>query len=324
MNLENLKSAFATQGCQKLYVKKLAANDSSKNQVYLGGSFDILNIFPVSEVYADSSGDWERDRFKADVNFYWLTEGGNLSPAPKAQFIIYPKYPEVRFSGFLAGSENPPSELMTQRLPGRLLFLSPNKEGRIIGYVSSPDSQLAQEFDHLAETQSYGVFSVIELASIANNRQNLIAELTRIHYLGWIHSKRLNSAGEILPCLAPQCVGYTLEAELGVRPNSYSEPDFLGWEIKAFGVKKFEKFAGSVITLFTPEPNGGFYGIHGLSAFVRKYGYCDLRGREDRINFGGIYKVENTHPRTKLRLEIVGFDHVSGKNIGFQWKNNFD
>ncbi len=32
-----------------------------------------------------------------------------------------------------------------------------------------------------------------------------------------------------------------LEAELGVTPNGYSEPDFMGWEIKQFGVKKFDK-----------------------------------------------------------------------------------
>jgi len=24
--------------------------------------------------------------------------------------------------------------------------------------------------------------------------------------------------------------GYTLEAELGITPNGYSEPDFMGWE----------------------------------------------------------------------------------------------
>jgi hypothetical protein len=28
------------------------------------------------------------------------------------------------------------------------------------------------------------------------------------------------------------CGGYTLEAELGATPNGYSEPDFMGWEIK--------------------------------------------------------------------------------------------
>ena len=46
MNLSNLKLIFAEKGCQKVYVKNLSPNDNSKNQVYLGGSFEILNIFP--------------------------------------------------------------------------------------------------------------------------------------------------------------------------------------------------------------------------------------------------------------------------------------
>jgi hypothetical protein len=53
----------------------------------------------------------------------------------------------------------------------------------------------------------------------------------------------------ILPCKSPQCGGYTLEAELGITPNGYSEPDFMGWEVKQFGVTKFENINSSIITL---------------------------------------------------------------------------
>jgi hypothetical protein len=44
-----------------------------------------------------------------------------------------------------------------------------------------------------------------------------------------------------MACEAPNCGGYTLEAELGITPNGYSEPDFLGWEVKQFGVANFAR-----------------------------------------------------------------------------------
>ncbi len=40
----------------------------------------------------------------------------------------------------------------------------------------------------------------------------------------------IKSDGSITPYLARNGGGYTLEAELGILPNSYSEPDLLGWE----------------------------------------------------------------------------------------------
>src|SRR5690606_38212666 len=105
-------------------VKRLAPNDNSKNQVYLGGNFEILNILPVSAVTTESAGDWKRKRFKATLKFSWIGDDGNIYPAPYSQLILYPKYPEVRFSGFLSKCAKPPSDLMTVRLADRLLFMS--------------------------------------------------------------------------------------------------------------------------------------------------------------------------------------------------------
>ena len=104
------------------------------------GNFEILNVLPISEITAEEAGDWKKERFKAKINFFWLDDDGNTYPAPKSQLILYPKYPEVRFSGFLAGCENAPSELMTQRLANRILFFSVDPTGRVLGYVSSPES----------------------------------------------------------------------------------------------------------------------------------------------------------------------------------------
>jgi hypothetical protein len=45
-------------------------------------------------------------------------------------------------------------------------------------------------------------------------------------------SKQLDTDCQFNPCTAPQCGGFTLEAELGIPKNSEAEPDFLGWEVK--------------------------------------------------------------------------------------------
>lgn len=312
MNLQNLKTLFVDNGCTKIYVKRLSPNDNSKNQVYFGGSFEILNILPISEIKNEEAGDWNKERFKASLNFSWISSDGLLFPAPSSQLILYPKYPEVRFSGFLANCQNPPSELMTQRLANRLLFFSVARNGIVLGHVAGPDSEIAIEF--LKEkTTDHGVFKVIELPQVVNNKAILIAELLRIHDLGWIKSKRLDRHGNLMSCEAPNCGGYTLEAELGITPNGYSEPDFLGWEVKQFGVQNFAKSNSAIITLMTPEPTGGIYKTEGTDAFLRKYGYADRVGREDRINFGGVHKAGRRHQLTNLELQLIGFDVESGK-----------
>jgi len=313
MNLQSLKAIFADQGCQKIYIKSLSPNDNSKNQVYLAGSFEILNILPIHEIQTEPAGNWNRERFKASINFSWISEEGNLFPAPQAQLILYPKYPEVRFSGFLAKCENPPSELMTQRLSNRLMFLSVASNGIILGYVTSPSSSIAREFNAIDNLSNLGVFKVIELPEARNSKQKLIRELKRIHNLDWIRSKKLDVNGKISPCEASQCGGFTLEAELGIKPNSRSEPDYLGWEIKQFGVTNFERLNSAVITLFTPEPTDGLYVTGGVETFIRRYGYDDLVGRVDRKNFGGIHKAGQRHERTGLKMELRGFDSDASK-----------
>lgn len=247
------------------------------------------------------------------MDFSWLKDDGTLTVAPYSQLILYPKYPEVRFSGFLLKSKDAPSALMTQRLPERILFFSVTAQGKVIGYVTAPDSAMANEFRALHNLSVHGIFNVIDLPVVQNNRQKLVAELCRIHLLGWIKSKRLDKSGIIVPCESSNCGGYTLEAELGIIPNGYSEPDFLGWEIKQFGVPNFARIDSSVITLMTPEPTGGVYKTKGAGEFLREYGYKDKMGRQDRLNFGGIHKANSLHTSTGLTMQLIGFDSESGK-----------
>jgi hypothetical protein len=313
MNLSALKLLFADNGCQKIYVKKLAPNDNSKNQVYLArGSWEFLNILRVSSVESVPIGDFKRARFKAKLNFSWIGEDSKLYPAPNAQLILYPDYPEIRFSGFLTKCENPPSELMTQRLADRLLFLAVAGNGTILGFVTAPDSEIAIEYNKAQIAIEYGLFKVIDLPLFANSKMKLLGELLRIHQLGWIKSKSLTKSG-IVPCEASQCGGYTLEAELGIIRNGIAEPDYLGWEIKNFSVTNFNRINSKVITLMTPEPTGGYYKREGILAFIKKYGYPDVSGIEDRMNFGGIHKTKVVHHKTNLELQLIGFDTEIGK-----------
>lgn len=98
--------------------------------------------------------------------------------------------------------------------------------------------------------------------------------------------------------------GYTLEALLGVKPNAVAGPDFMGWEIKAYSSDK--------VTLMTPEPDAGYYGKHGVEAFVRKYGR-KIAG--DRFYFTGTHRANQLCNSSGQTLRLNGFDASNGKII---------
>src|SRR3990167_5355355 len=98
-NISQLMQLMQTHGAKRFYAKRLAPNDNSKNQIFLGSNFSSLNIIPYQEIYTDNKGIScsLRDRMKADICFFWIDEEGKYL-APDAQIILYPKYPEVRLS----------------------------------------------------------------------------------------------------------------------------------------------------------------------------------------------------------------------------------
>ncbi len=315
MNLSHLKALFVQVGAKKLYAKPLAENDNSKNQVYFGPGFQALNLFPNEGVVADSSP--KNPIFKAKLHFGWLAANGAVADAPGAQLILYPQYPEVRFSGFLKGCKAPPSSLLAGRMTGRLLFLAATGDRRVVGFVVGADTEIAAEFRSLGLSAPAGVFIELSLPAIpdeTDSRTRLLAELHRINRLGWIDSKQLDSDGALKPCLAPQCGGFTLEAELGIPKNSVAEPDFLGWEVKQHSVTNFVRpDSGTAITLMTPEPTGGFYRERGVEAFIRKFGYPDKNDKPDRLNFGGVHRVGERQASTGLTMQLVGYDSAKEK-----------
>jgi hypothetical protein len=315
VNLAQLKTLFVQAGCVRLYAKTLAENDNSKNQVYFGPGFQALNLFPNAGIVPDSST--KNPIFKAKLHFGWLLPNGQVADAPSAQLILYPQYPEVRFSGFLKGCKIAPSDLMAGRIKGRLLFIGVTSDRRILGFVVGSGSEIAAAFQALTLAPTEGVFVELKVdgrPSGDDSRARLLAELRRVNQLGWIDSKQLDSAGNVKPCTAPQCGGFTLEAELGIFKNSDAEPDFLGWEIKQHSVANFNRAeSAAAITLMTPEPTGGFYKTSGVEAFVRRFGYMDKSGKDDRMNFGGIHKWGQTQKLTGLTMELLGYDPESRK-----------
>jgi len=330
VNLSQLTTFFARAGATQLYAKSLARNDNSKNQIYFAGAVETLNVFTGREIRATNTS--KGPAFKAELDFHWLSDDGRACRAPWTQLILYPQYPEVRLSGFLRGCENGPGPLMIDRgrarnappelirqLDGRVLFLGVTPNRRVLGYVAPGDSEVALEYNARSFAPAFVVFRKVPLPDMPDEssaRNQLLAELGRINRLGWIDSKQLDSAGGERPCAAPQCGGFTLEAELRIAKNSSAEPDFLGWEVKQHAVTSFEREnSGAPITLMTPEPNGGFYREQGVEAFIRRFGYPDKKGRADRFNFGGVHRVGELQAGTGMCMQLVGYDASTGKIV---------
>lgn len=312
-----LLDRMASAGATAFYAKRLAPNDNSKNQIYLGGGFEALNTIPHGLIITDSSSKAGsvRDRAKASVQFFWLDTQG-LSHAPDVQLILYPKYPEVRISGFLRGAERAPSNLMRSREPGRVLFLGTCPDGRVLGAAAGWSDPVVSALEAAGLSETSGVF--LNLTGLrtgtSDTRTALINRLREIHQAGWIASKKLGPHGP-QPYQARNGGGYTLEAELGITPNGNADPDYLGWEIKQYGVRDFIRYAPkSVVTLMTPEPTAGYYRDAGPEAFVRRFGYPDQSGKADRINFGGAYAIgKEANGLTGLNLSLSGYDSEAGK-----------
>jgi hypothetical protein len=321
MNLIALLNTMKAKGVQRVFFKKLAPNDNSKNQIYLGGDLSVLNVIPSGEFGETSSssrksGAGSKQIVKAGLDFTWLDETARVHSAPNTQLILYPQYPEVRLSGFLRGSTVNWGEWFDPyregRAEGRVLILGVTAEATVVGHLATPASQVAADLPAVTTIGTFGALQELPLAR-DDLRSELMRELLRIHQIGWMKGQRLGRAGVRLPCDSPQCGGYTLEAELGIIPNGLAEPDFLGWEVKSFSVTNFSQASTQTITLMTPEPDGGFYKDKGPESFVRTFGYVDRMGRKDRMNFGGVHTYGVVQSLTGLRLELPGFDPTLGK-----------
>ena len=302
-SVAQLLMRYKELGAERVFCKHLSENDNSKQQIYLGGSFEVLSFFPHGEITAHK--DLKYPNFKAPLDLYWMNED-SLEKAAGTQLILYPQYPEVRLSGFLTGCKSAPSEHLRQipreqrrGVDGRVLIFGTSPDKRTLVYLAPENSVVARELIlKFSEAAPASLFLELTLPIGSEaNRSRVLAELRRIHAAGFHDSCRRNKHGVVIPYKASNGGGYTLEALLGITPNGRSEPDFLGWEIKGH--------SSSRVTLMTPEPTGGFYGERGVREFVERYGH-DVSGGS--MYFTGAHKVGETCPATGMTLQVSGFD----------------
>ncbi|KAB0676266.1 MvaI/BcnI family restriction endonuclease [Burkholderia territorii] len=311
--LDGLLHCLAGHGAQHIYCKFLAENDNSKQQIYLGKSFEVLQLLVFGTIRPEASV--KVPNFKADIPLFWIDGDGRKAAAPGAQLILYPKYPEVRLSGFLRGCPLAPA-MMLRPIPkserrfnngsdGRILFLGVSNNS-VFAYLAAAASPIAAAMrDRMGAAQpDAGTLREITLKEGPDARSQLLERLREIYKSNPHPSMKLDRTGNRVVYSARNGGGYTLEALFGIVPNGRSAPDFMGWELKAY--------SGSRITLMTPEPDAGYYGKNGVEAFLRKYG---RNLPNDVIYFTGSHKVGVPAKSSGHTLVTVGFDERSKKII---------
>ncbi len=314
-NLEMLMDRFCALGVEEVLCKPLAENDNSKQQVYVGNGFKALQQLPYGQVRAETgTASNPVGTFKAAIDLSWIDAHGHVARASGSQLILYPEYPEVRLSGFLRGCAIAPSVYMrpvpaaerkfSNGPDGRVLFLG-LAGSKIYAYLALPGTTVAGEFASRQARVEYppiGVFYQLAVHKTLSAKDELIKRLRTIHRSGWHEGTILQASGIKKPYAATNGGGYTLEALFGIVPNGRSEPDFRGWELKTYGRSR--------ITVMTPEPDLGFYGMNGAAAFVRRYGR--LRDA-DCMYFTGAHKIDHLCATSGLRMKLIGYDGLSGK-----------
>ncbi len=305
MDIDDLREIFARKGATEFFFKKLSENDNCKQQIYLGGSYDALTELPHGDIYVEQGV--KKPTFKASVKMSWLSDNGILEPAPNTKFILYPKYPEVRLSGFLSNCKSAPSKYLQPKTreeraggqDGRVLVLCPIRD-EIIAYLAIPGSSLSNYFMKKKYDSFFGRESIIE----ETDTKRTLIEVLRKTYLSNPHDLvRLLPNGELIPYSKRNAAGYTLESKFGIIPNGSPEPDFMGWELKCVKENR--------VTLITPQPDGGEYHKLGNKDFVLKYGHKALDGG---MYFTGPYTTVKDK-NTGRKLIIEGFEMGDEKNI---------
>lgn len=303
-------------GATRVIFKPLANNDNTKQQIYLGSDFDVIRSIPSGEIYADGISK-KGPIFKAPLDFYWMDEEGNTDQAPNSQIILYPKYPEIRMSGFLAGTNRkleitprhlmqPPTleERAARMGTHRYLVLGVNKS-TIWAYCTAWEDELALELQQLVTDSKANLVASVFYESIVvgkTSEDKLLDKLRTIYEGGPIESCRLQSDGTKIPYKAQNGAGYTLEAQFDITPNGFADPDFMDWELKSH--------SGSVVTLMTPEPNTGIYIDDGLKTFMDSYA---TRKQPERLDFASRHDVNKENSKTNLTMKMEGYDAKSGK-----------
>lgn len=298
--------------CTVALVKVLSPNDNSKNQPWLGSDLSQVSQIPSGEPVASIVRSRKprahgKLNYQLAVDLRWVTPTGE-KPAPQTKLIFYPQYPEVRLSGFLAGCEDPPSFLFNSELRGReehrVLILGITQGTAVFALALPPESSAAREL-RSRTLVNYGVMKIWDFRGDASIREDrsIFAALCTIQAMSWMKPRKLTLGGAV-PHTAPNSGGVNLETLLGIMPNSTPGPDFGEWEIKGHHVNNLDRIMTGKITLFTPEPDGGFYVANGAEAFLLRYGHSTIEN-PDRMDFASAHRVSmGRHPNTRLKMSL--------------------
>ena len=318
MSFADAEAVFAcmqAQGAYRFFIKHLKPNDNRKQQIYLGLGFEAIRVIPSHDIRPDGN------TFKARIRLRWINEECRSEEAPGAQLILYPKYPEVRLSGFQQGCSLAPRARMVElsrdqrkalKDTPRALLLGITDDGVIFAYASDWSDPVAISATRMiesgvAEHAAAVLYEWSPTVSAPGGRAGLREKLTEVHRQGWIESFRLDRYGHRIPYQARNGAGFTLEGMLGITPNGRPEPDLLGWEIKSH--------AGTgPITLMTPEPTRGLYAESFLE-FMETYGRMHTSGQ--RVDFTHAHRCGERNATTGLTLRLDGVED-RGPAKGFQ------
>lgn len=322
--IEQISKTMQDLGASRILIKPLSNNDNSKQQIYLGGDFEVIQDFPLGEIRADGESS-KGPIFKAPLKLIWITPEGKFEEAEGSQIILYPKYPEIRLSGFLRGCSTAPRHLMKPPTSEERELYLLKKRGMILGlsedvvfaYVGSWDEDISKEIlKYTEQNPDKQVLSVFYeyYSSLADSQNLLIRNLKGIYSKGPIRSRRLDRDGKIIFYEASNGAGFTLECEFGIVPNANASPDFLDWELKAR--------SKSNTTLMTPEPDLGFY-RNDYPQFMSSHAN---RRNPEKLYFTAKHQLGIRNPETKLTLYIEGYDlqkkKITKSDGGYFLKND--
>ena len=322
--LENLFSSFEVK---RIFIKFLAPKqDNDKNQIYFGqgSNNSIFHLLPCtlkegtqSESRLKRYSSMGKPKIEAEIDFHWIDDNNNLSKAPNAKLIYYFQYPEVRFSGFISNCSSPPDCLRRKNqheYGQRILIIGINKTSQIIGKIlNEKKDPLVNSFPELKQHSGVKIFysHIItkEQSKPKSASETLTDILSKNVVKTWHRSQTLRTVTEgPIPFKGNQGAGYTLEALLGIERNSSKTPDYLGIEIKSFS-------KSGKISLMTPTADLGDECMMSFRHFMQKYGHESVK-RDGSIRFTGMHKFGKKNKKTKLTMEVRGYDMSKDTFIG--------
>jgi len=313
-SVKGLVRAFTDAGCEKVFVKMLSLNqDNEKNQVYLGTDDTLLSMFPGDLTYMSESESTKKRRSAPGVgklvlnlDFSWLWPDGSTTKARHAKFIYYFQYPEIRFSGFLLGSDRSPRALRRdeQDLYGRRALLLAIRGEETLGVIvtDQDNSGLIRELDRLEPMPGQTLIKVLPLprTQTSTNLPLLLEELRNVAAI-W-QPAQFFGKNDPFPKQrqAAQGSGWTLEAVLGIRHNGISGPDKHGYELKVLSPK-------GPLSLITTEPNLGARNDEGLTAYLHKFGWPGTKN-DGSYRFNGEHNTARPYKKSGAIIVIEHWD----------------